>query len=163
MEPRLKGKHVLFMLLGFFGVIFAVNGYFAYSALSTLPGEERGATYEAGLHYNTTLAAQRAQEALRWSHKTEFLPASGISVSMADAEGAPVAGLSIEGWLERPASGEPDRKLAFTEVSAGRYEAAAAAPEAGAWILVFTAQKPHPGKDPAVYRAKERIWIKPAH
>jgi nitrogen fixation protein FixH len=163
MEPRLKGKHVLFILLGFFGVIFAVNGYFAYSALSTLPGEERGATYEAGLHYNTTLAAQRAQEALHWSHKSEFLPASRVSVSMADAEGAPVAGLSIEGWLERPASGEPDVKLAFTEVSAGRYEAAAGAPEAGAWILAFMAQKPRPGNDPAVYRAKERIWIGPAH
>jgi nitrogen fixation protein FixH len=162
MEPRLKGKHVLFILLGFFGIVFAVNGFFLYSALSTLPGEERGATYEAGLRYNATLAAERAQEALHWSHKSEFLPASGVSVSITDADGSPVVGLSIEGWLERPASGDPDRKLAFTEVAAGRYEATAGAPEAGAWILTFTAQKPRPEGESAVYRAKERIWIKPA-
>jgi len=37
--PKLKGKHILFILLGFFGIVFAVNGYFAYSALHTFPGE----------------------------------------------------------------------------------------------------------------------------
>lgn len=163
MEPRrLKGKHVLFILLGFFGMVFAVNGFFVYSALHTLPGEERGATYEAGLHYNAMLAAERAQESLHWSHKPEFAPASGVAVSFTDAEGSPVAGLSIEGWLERPASGEPDRRLTFTEVAPGRYEAQAGAPEAGAWILAFTAQKSRPGSEPAIYRAKERIWIKQA-
>jgi len=163
MEPRLKGKHVLFILLGFFGIVFAVNGVFVYEALHTLPGEDRGATYEAGLRYNAMLAEQRAQENLRWSHKSGFSLASGVSVSIADADGSPVAGLSVEGWLERPASAEPDRKLAFTEASAGRYEAAAGAAEAGAWILAFTAQKPRPGSEPAIYRAKERIWIEPAH
>jgi len=163
MEQRLKGKHVLFILLAFFGIVFAVNGYFAYSALHTLPGEERGATYEAGLRYNATIAGQRAQEALRWSHKSQFVQGSRLSVAMADADGSPVAGLSIEGWLERPASEGADRKLAFTEVAAGRYEAVAGAPDAGAWILAFTAQKPRPGDSPAVYRVKERLWIEPAH
>ncbi len=164
MEPRrLKGKHVLFTLLGFFGVVFAVNGYFAYSALSTLPGEERGATYEAGLRYNTTLADERRQEALHWSHKSKVLPGSRLSVAVADADGCPVGGLAIEGWLERPATEGADRKLSFTELDTGRYEAAAGTAEKGAWILAFTAQKPRLGGDPAVYRVKERLWIEPAH
>lgn len=163
METRLKGKHVLFILLGFFGVIFAVNGYFAYSALSTLPGEERGATYEAGLRYNKTLAEERAQGALHWSHKSELRPGSPLTVTISDADGSPVAGLAIEGWLERPASDDSDRKLIFKEVDAGRYVAAAENPAAGAWVLNFTAKKVRPGSETAVYRARERLWIAQAH
>ncbi len=158
MEARLKGKHVLFILLGFFGIVFAVNGVFLYSALHTLPGEEPGATYEAGLRYNSLLAQQRAQEALHWSHKAQFIPGSRLSVTIAGADGSPVAGLAIEGWLERPAA-HGEQTLSFKEVDTGRYEAVFADADAGAWILAFTAQKPRPGSEPAVYRAKERLWI----
>lgn len=163
METRLKGKHVLFILLGFFGIVFAVNGVFLYSALSTLPGEERGATYEAGLRYNTTLAEERTQEGLRWSHKSQISPGTPLTVTVANADGSPVAGLAIEGWLERPASNSANRKIAFKEVDAGRYEAAVEAADAGAWVLAFTAQKPRPGSEPAIYRVKERLWIGPVH
>ncbi len=163
METRLTGKHVLFIFIVCFGIVFAVNGYFAYSAISTLPGEQRGATYEAGLRYNTTLAEQRAQDALHWSHKSQLLPGSRVAVTIADADGSPVSGLAIEGWLERPASEGADRKLTFKEVDAGRYEASDEAPGSGTWILAFTAQKFRPGASPAVYRAKERLWIAPAH
>ncbi|MGO9484807.1 MAG: FixH family protein [Rhodomicrobium sp.] len=163
MERRLTGKHVLFILLGCFSVVFAVNGFFAYSAIHTLSGEQRGATYEAGLHYNATLAEQRAQDELHWAHKAQLLPDSRLAVTFADASGSPVAGLAIEGWLERPASETADRKLTFKEVDAGRYEASDASPQAGAWILTITAQKPRPGTTPAIYRAKERLWIAPAH
>jgi nitrogen fixation protein FixH len=163
METRLTGKHILFILLGFFGIVFAVNSYFAYSALHTLPGEQRGATYEAGLHYNATLAEQRAQEELHWSHKSQLQLGSPLAITIADANGSPVPGLAVEGWLERPASEGADRKLTFKEAGAGRYEASAADIRAGAWILTFMAQKPQPGANPAVYRAKERFWIAPAH
>ena len=88
MENGLKGKHVLFILLGFFSIVFAVNGVFLYDAISTLPGEERGATYEAGLRYNATLAAERAQDSLRWSHKAEVLPdGSKLVITMKTDEG----------------------------------------------------------------------------
>jgi nitrogen fixation protein FixH len=159
MESRLTGKHVLIILLSVFGVVFAVNGFMAYSAFRTISGVQRGATYEAGLRYNATLAEQRAQEALHWTHTSELLPGSRVAVTVADANGTPVAGLSIEGWLERPAAKDTDRKLTFKEVGAGRYEASDASPEAGAWILTFIAQKPGSGASPDVYRAKERLWL----
>ncbi len=167
METRLSGKHVLFILLGFFGIVFAVNGYFLYSALSTLPGEERGATYEAGLRYNQTLADSRAQKALHWSQSTQFLSDSRLALTFAQGDGSPVSGLVIEGWLGRPATNRADRKLTFTEVAAGRYETAFEAIPRGAWDLDFTAKKRRPGSDPAIYSVKEqrlwkRIWIAPA-
>ena len=37
---ELTGKHVLFMVLAFFGVIIAVNFTMAYQAVSTFPGLE---------------------------------------------------------------------------------------------------------------------------
>lgn len=162
METRLTGKHVLYILLGFFGIVFAVNGYFLYAALSTLPGEERGATYEACLRYNAKLAEERTQEALHWSHKSEVAGGSRVAVSIANADGSPVAGLVLDGRLERPAT-SGDFALAFKEVDTGRYEATVASPSAGAWILAFTAQKLRPGSEPAIYRVKERLWIGPAH
>lgn len=64
----INGKHVLLEFAACFGVVFAVNGFFVYQALSTSPGEQSGASYEAGLHYNGTLAAERAQDALGWRH-----------------------------------------------------------------------------------------------
>ena len=159
METRLKGKHVLFILVCFFGVVFAVNGFFLYSAISTLPGEERGASYEAGLRYNTTLAEARAQESLHWVQKAELLSNSGLAVTFAQADGSPVTGLSIEGWLERPSSSRADRKLTFKEVDAGRYEASFGALTRGAWILAFTAEKAGPSGDPAAfYRVRQRLW-----
>ena len=161
MQKPLTGKHVLTILLVSFGIVFAVNGYFAYSAIHSLPGEQRGATYEAGLHYNATLAEQRAQDELHWSHKSQLLPGSPLSVAIADANGSPVAGLAIEGWLERPASKGADRKLTFKEVDAGRYEASAEGIGAGTWVLSFMAQKPQPGASPVAYRAKERLWLAP--
>jgi nitrogen fixation protein FixH len=159
MTKPLTGKQFLYILLGCFSVVFAVNGYFLYVALHTMPGEQRGATYEMGLHYNATLADAQAQEALHWSHEAQALPGSRLSVSLKDASGAPVTGLSIEGWLERATSNKADRKLTFKEVAAGRYEAADEAPEGGKWLLTFIAQKPRPGENSAVYRAKERVWI----
>jgi nitrogen fixation protein FixH len=163
MKNPLTGKHVLIILLSAFGVVFAVNGYFLYAAIHTHSGEQRGATYEAGLHYNATLAEQRAQEALHWTHKSEVLAGSRIAVTLADTSGSPVTGLAMEGWLERPAVQGTDRKLTFKEVDAGRYEAADASPDAGTWVLSFTAQKAGTGATPAIYRAKQRLWIAPAH
>ncbi len=160
MENGLKGKHVLFVLLGFFGIVFAVNGVFVYDALSTLPGEEHGATYEAGLRYNATLAAERAQDALHWSHKSEVRADSAkLAVKVSDSGGAPVAGLAISGSLERPATNTGEQVLAFKEGDTGQYEAAVAGVQPGSWVLSFTARKPRPGSQPAVYRVKERIWI----
>ncbi len=161
MKKPLTGKHVLIILLSAFGVVFAVNGFFLYSALRTHSGVQHGATYQAGLHYNDTLAEQRAQDELHWSHKAQVLPNARLAVTVADANGSPVAGLAIDGLLERPSSSGADRKLTFVEVDTGRYEATDASPDAGAWILTFTAQKPRPGTTPEVYRAKERLKIEP--
>ena len=50
----LKGHHVLFWLMGFFGLMFVVNGVFLWAALSSFPGEDVRHSYLQGLQYNQT-------------------------------------------------------------------------------------------------------------
>jgi nitrogen fixation protein FixH len=112
MRKPLTGKKVLTILLSVFAVVFAVNGFMIYSAVSTFSGVQRGATYRMGLHYNNTFAEQQAQDELRWSHQAQFSHDAPLAVTVRDASGSPVAGLAIEGWLG-PSSDRADRRLTF--------------------------------------------------
>ena len=163
METRLTGKHILLILLGFFALIGVANAAFIYFALSTGPGEEKGANYEVGLRYNNVLAEERTQDALQWHHQSQMANGGRLRVAITDNAGAPVAGLAITGDFSRPASSDADHALAFKEVDAGIYEADPGKVAPGSWVLAFTAQKPRPCSDPAVYRVKERLWLSPAH
>ena len=163
METRLTGKHILLILLGFFAVIGTVNAAFVYFAVSTGPGEEKGASYEVGLRYNNILAEERTQSALQWRHQSQIAQGARLRVLITDNYGAPVAGLAVEGSFGRPASDNADRSLAFKEVDAGLYEAALGQIAPGSWVLAFTAEKARPGTETATYRVKERLWLSQAH
>ncbi len=162
-ETRLGGKHILFILLGFFAVVGIVNAAFIYFAISTGPGEEQGASYEMGLRYNTVLAEERTQSALQWHHQSQIAQGERLRVSITDNAGAPVAGLAMTGNFSRPASGNADRSLSFKEVDAGVYDAALDQIGSGSWVLSFTAEKARPASETATYRVKERLWLSPAH
>ncbi len=162
-EARLTGKHILLILLGAFAVIGAVNATFIYFALSTGPGEERGASYEVGLRYNNILSEERTQNALQWHHQSQIAEGARLRVSITDNAGAPVPGLAVTGTFDRPAADNADRGLAFKEVDAGLYEATLGQIRPGSWVLSFTAEKARPGSETATYRVKERLWLSPAH
>ena len=53
-RPPLRGVHVLLMVLGFFGVIFAANLVFVFVSLETFSGIETENAYEVGRNYNET-------------------------------------------------------------------------------------------------------------
>ena len=48
---ELTGKHVLFCLVGFFAVVFAVNAVMMRAATSTFGGVETASSYKAGLMF----------------------------------------------------------------------------------------------------------------
>ena len=163
MESRLTGKHILLILLGFFAVVGVVNAAFVYFAVSTRPGEEQGASYEVGLHYNNILAEERTQNELQWRHQSQIAQSSRLRVSVTDNAGAPVPRLAVTGTFGRPATDNADRSLVFKEVDAGLYEAPLGQIEPGSWVLSFIAEKARPGAESATYRVKERLWLSPAH
>jgi nitrogen fixation protein FixH len=160
MTRELTGRHVLYILLGFFGIAFAANGIMIYLAVSTSSGREANA-YSQGLHYNERIAAARAQAALHWSHTVELDEAGGVRIVLTDKAGAPVSGLNLQGEIGRPAADQFTHRLVFTETRPGLYAASPGALEAGSWIVTVAALRGHaPGEQP-VYRIKERQWLKP--
>ena len=67
MNTQLTGRGVLIWLIGFFGVIIAMNAYFVTVSSRTFRGEDEQKPYLQGVEYNQTLARHAEQSALRWT------------------------------------------------------------------------------------------------
>lgn len=134
MNVVLRGWHVLAGLLGFFGVIIAVNAAFITLAVRTFPGEDVRRSYTQGLNYNETLAARRAQAALAWNISAAF-EAGNVVITITDRDAAPVDGAKIEASLLWPTNARFDHDLAFTQTGPGRYAAAVSDMQDGRWRL----------------------------
>ena len=55
-KPVLTGRKVLLLLVGFFSIVFLVNGVMIHLALKTFPGVEDARPYERGLAYDREIA-----------------------------------------------------------------------------------------------------------
>ncbi|WP_300574599.1 FixH family protein [Phenylobacterium sp.] len=148
---RIRGWHVLAAMCAFFGVIIAVNAVFITAALRTYPGEVSITPYEDGLAFNRQLAQQARQAELGWRAAARAEAAS-VVVEIADAQGRPVEGLSVQGRLQRPATEAGALDLILTEAAPGRYQAPLDA-ILGAWDLTIQAKAPQ-GQD---FRAERRL------
>lgn len=135
---RFTGWHFLAVMVGFFAVVFAVNGYFAYAALRTFPGEVSVTPYTDGIFYNKTLAQMSAQETLGWQAAAAAEPGA-VVLYFRDHANRPVEGLKITAKLERPATESGRLTPPFHETSPGRYEASIGK-ETGAWDLTAEAR-----------------------
>jgi nitrogen fixation protein FixH len=123
-EKQLTGKHVLALLVAFFGIIIGVNLVMAYFANSTWSGLVVANGYVASQSFDKDLAKARAQEAMGWT--VGFQQGDDrIRLTFADKEGKKIDGLAITGDLERPVTDKEDQKLAFTPMGSGVYSAPA--------------------------------------
>ena len=82
----LTGRKVLFIALGAFGVILAVNLTLAARAVATFPGLEVQNSYVASQNFNEELAAQLA---LGWEVRAR-VEAGVLTIAFTDADGMPV-------------------------------------------------------------------------
>lgn len=133
------GRKALWMLLGFFGVILAVNATFVYLAVSSFSGLETDNAYVKGLNYNTTLSRAAEQKALGWQVEFEQsakdAERSLITLRYLDRNRRPLETLQVEIELRRPTSQDFDQTLALQAVEPGVYRAEVAFPMKGAWLL----------------------------
>ena len=162
LPPRsrgLEGRHVLFALLGFFGIVFVVNATFLFKALSTYSGVVSNEPYRKGLAYNERIAADERQSQLGWRDEISVARDGAILVVLKDAERTPVGGLSITANVGRPTTAQFDRPTALVEGAPGIYAARAGALDEGAWIVAVEARQA--GASEPVYRARKRIWLNP--
>lgn len=141
---RIRGWHVLVLMLAFFGLIIAVNVTFAVIAVQSFPGEDVRRSYLQGIRYNDTLAQRREQTALGWQANADFArDANGaiLEVILRDRDGAPVDGASITGELQWPTTDSFDRATAFEAQGAGRYVARLDDLHPGRWRLRAHAER----------------------
>ncbi len=162
-ERVITGRHVLFGMIAFFGVIFAVNGVFLYESLSTYTGVVSNEPYRKGLNYNERIEAEKEQEALGWVSDIALAgTGDGLDIVINDHNGSPVGGLSFDGRLGRPATAEMDVVLDVKETAPGRYRAAFSTIEPGAWQVDLTARQLTSAGDKIIWRARKRVrWQKP--
>ena len=145
-EFRLSGRHVLLMMLAFFGVIAAVNAVMMTLAIRTMPGLEVKSAYEASQTYNAGLNSIAAQDQRGW--KVEIWSAgiakgAPLRVAILDAAGKPVSGLGGEARFERPTDKRMDQVFPLRETGEGIYEASIPALEPGQWDMAVELLRDH--------------------
>ncbi len=154
----LTGWRTLGIAVACFSVIFAVNGFMAYSAISTFTGETEPSPYEHGLAYEKDIEAAKAQAALGWSVSGHVARddsgAAAIEVSMLDAAGAPVRGLAVMARLELPENVKFDTNAPLAETAPGVYAGKVAA-KPGQWDFQIEAKQ----GGARVFRSENRIAL----
>lgn len=121
-EREFTGRHLLLILLGFFGVIFAVNIALAYLANSSWTGLIVENGYEPSQQFNKELAKARAQQALGWQPEFTYDSARGVvEVQVADKTGAPLPMKTATLNLIRPSDTRLDANLTLTPDGTGHF------------------------------------------
>jgi len=156
---ELTGKHVLFCLLGFFGVVFAVNAVMVKAATSTFGGVETSSSYKAGLMFKQDVAAAEQQEALHWQVSGKLARNSDgqtvLDISARDAKDAPIAGLTAQARLAHPANEQLDHVIALGRTAAGQFHGTAQA-RPGQWELIVDLYR----DEQRVFRSRSRVTLR---
>ncbi len=159
-DVGLHGRHVLYAILAFFGVIFFVNGLMLYHALATHSGIVAKEPYRKGLAYNERIAADERQAGLQWSADVALSSEGTIAVTLFDLSGKPIGGRRVEATLGRAVSSRHDLRIVLVEQAPGRYVAAAGAIAPGAWVVDAEVREAD-NASASLYRMRRRLWLKP--
>ena len=127
------GRHMLVIMLAFFGVIIAVNLTMASFANSSWSGLVVKNSYVASQEFNEKAAAGRAQAALGWSATMAFADGEFV-YSLADKDGKPVRIDGAVAQFRRPITDVEDQSVALMKTGSGR-AAASISLRDGAWIV----------------------------
>jgi len=159
-KRELRGRDVLFALIGFFLIVFAVNGYFLYSALKTHTGVVANEPYRKGLAYNDRIAAGERQVKLGWNGTLDAERNGKVSLALVDRDGRAVTGQVVTVTIGRPVTGKDDKTVSLTEIAPGQYMAAGPDLAPGAWIISAEVADHANASNPS-YRLRRRVWLKP--
>lgn len=150
-RPReFTGKHMLAVMVAFFGVIIGVNLTLAVLANSTWSGLIVASGYVASQQFNLSEERARVQALLGWKAELGHAGAT-FTVTMRTKDGAPIPNLRLEGTLRRPVTAKEDMVLAFTAKGEGSYVAPAVLAR-GQWEFVMSARNPQGQEFVETYR-----------
>lgn len=151
---QFTGKHMLMVLVAFFGTIITVNLVMAYYANSTWSGLVVKNSYVASQNFNDQQSEAKAHAALGWFPKVGYENGE-IRFTLKNASGNPVETSAVKVKLLRPANEGQDQILELTNRGEGLHAAAAQLAD-GQWVVEVLAEA---GLD-TPYRHATRIVIK---
>jgi nitrogen fixation protein FixH len=156
---ELTGKHVLFWLVGFFAMVFAVNGVLVKAATSTFGGVETSSSYKAGLMFKQDIAAAEEQDALHWRVDGKIARHAGgaavLDISVRNDAGSPLAGLDATARLAHPADERLDHLVTLDRVGPGQFHGETQA-NAGQWELIIDLYR----GDVRMFRSRSRVTLR---
>lgn len=130
--PRqFTGRRMLAVMIGFFGVVIAVNVALAVLASTSWSGLVVENSYVASQHFNEDLAQAHRQQALGW-RSTMSYAGGGLHFDLTDRDGVPLPGMTVEATLRRPTHEGEDRHVVLTSSTGGGYGVALDL-QKGAW------------------------------
>ena len=149
---ELTGPKVFGIALAGFGLIFAVNFYMAFKAVSSFPGLEVADPYIASQTFNADRAAQMA---LGWVVTPLYDPASRqIHLRVVGADGAPVTLGDLTVLVGRATEAADDIRPVF--VQTGADYAAPADLAMGKWMMQVAAH----AQDGTPFHQRLQLWVK---
>ena len=130
MTKTFTGRHMAAIMVGFFGVIIAVNFTMARFATATFGGRVVENSYVASQEFNGWLEKAEKQRALGWDAITTWRPDNRLAVQLS---GVP-AEAKVSAISRHPLGRLPDREIAFVPNGEGRFLSTSTLPE-GRWLL----------------------------
>lgn len=117
---KFTGWHMAIIMVAFFAVIVAVNGYMAYVAVNSWTGLTARNGYVASQDFNANLAVQRKQDALGYQSLLRYSDGAMV-FSLRDRSGEALAGFDVSVKVGRPTHEGEDREIILEETSPGIY------------------------------------------
>lgn len=156
---ELTGMHVLLCLLGFFGVVFAINAVLVKAAISTFGGVETSSSYQAGLIFEKEVARAGQQDELRWQVGGNIVRSKAgeavLDISARDAQGAPLAGIAAQARLAHPVDERLDHVITLDRTNTGLFHGEAQA-QPGQWELIVDLYR----DEARVFRSRSRVTLR---
>ena len=136
-KGEFTGRHMLFLAVGFVGVIISVNVLMAVVSSTSWTGLVVQNSYVASQEFEEKRIAHEKQTAAGW--QASFTYAPGIAqLIVRDGAGKPVDLGPVTVLINRPVGGHDDEKLTLNRSADGSYAGAVALAE-GVWDVVATA------------------------
>jgi len=132
------GRHMLFVMLGFFGVIITVNVTMAVLANRSWTGLVVGNTYVASQQFNERTERGKEQMALGWEPVLSVEPGH-LAYRISDADGSPISLDGVTMLVHRPVSAAADTEIVLERSVDGSY-AADVTLDDGSWIVEVEAK-----------------------
>lgn len=155
-QPKeFTGRHMLIVMLCFFGTIITVNLIMALAANTSWSGFVVKNSYVASQQFNEKVAESRAQAALGWQNWFDYRDGK-VSYGLRNHSGFPVDIESVTVTFRRPASASEDLTITLSRIDETGTFTANASIHDGIWIVEADADVGMP----AAYKYVRRMIIR---